>query len=131
MAHSWGPGPIPGDEPRKRKRPKYGGEMDTVLDILYADAYDHIEKTDRVQALYPHATKAKVSSFVYDAVRAIAKGNDAHAERLTHKFIATAHRAAPEFEPEPRRSWWARFWPWLAFVYMPTAALLGACEVWK
>lgn len=105
--------------------------MDALLDILADFAAVHAEKVARVQALYPHADVTAVSAYVYDARRAYVRGEDTRAERLTHKFIVTAHRSAPEFEPPAKPSLWARFWPWLAFVYTPTAALLTATEVWK
>ena len=129
--HSWGPGPIPGDdEPRRRRRRDgWGGEMDAVLEILRTEGQLD-NAIDEVHQLYPHVDAKTLSSFVYDARRALHRGDRAQAERLTHAFLVGPRRR-PDADPEPRPSLWSRLWPWLAFVYIPAAALLVGVEVWK
>lgn len=132
MSQRW---PEDARQPRRRKPPRYGGEMDAVLDIIRRDDMNHAARAAALAQLYPEAHPGPVSALAYNTRRAIERGDEKQAAKQVRDFIHEALAATGEVPPAPAAPWWRRLWQsdfamgWL-FAAFATAALLTAVEVW-
>lgn len=117
--------------PRRREKYGPGTQMTVLLNIVADPNLTHVAAVEAVIGAYPSLEQHRgvTSGYVYNAQRAVRNGDIGKNLNLTRKFIADVHPSGPPLPPQP--SLWQRLWPWLAWVWAPTALLLTGVEIWR